>query len=416
MRVLLLNQCFYPDVVSTAQHLTDLAVRLADLGHEVTVLAGRRGYDNPELRFRKREVWRRITVLRISATHFGKTTRWRRALDFGSYLAACAFRLLLLPRFDAVFALTSPPLISLLGALFVKLKGGRLFIWVMDLNPDEAVAAGWLRRGSVVERTLASALRYSFECAGKVIALDRFMKGRIVEKGIPEERIVVIPPWPHDDVVHFDPAGRAAFRSVHGLDCKYVVMYSGNHSPCHPLNTLLEAAASLHRHPEIHFCFVGGGTEFEKTRAFARDRGLANVTCLPYQPLKDLSASLSAADLHVIVMGDSFVGLVHPCKIYNVLSVGSSFLYIGPRDSHVTDIICGLGNSLEIRQAAQGDAVTVARHILDLYRRSSAQRPEMQKSAAAGYSKETLLPRITQLVASAQSALPDLPWLRRIHP
>ena len=30
MKILLLNQTFYPDVVSTAQHLTDLAVALAE--------------------------------------------------------------------------------------------------------------------------------------------------------------------------------------------------------------------------------------------------------------------------------------------------------------------------------------------------------------------------------------------------
>lgn len=39
MNVLLLNQCFYPDVMATAQHLTDLAVGLARKGHEVTVVA-----------------------------------------------------------------------------------------------------------------------------------------------------------------------------------------------------------------------------------------------------------------------------------------------------------------------------------------------------------------------------------------
>ena len=55
MRILLLNQCFYPDVVSTAQHLTDLALGLAGKGHKVTVLASRRGYDDPALRFSARE-------------------------------------------------------------------------------------------------------------------------------------------------------------------------------------------------------------------------------------------------------------------------------------------------------------------------------------------------------------------------
>jgi hypothetical protein len=46
MKVLLLNQCFYPDVVATSQHLTDLAIELVKSGHQVTVLASRRGYDD----------------------------------------------------------------------------------------------------------------------------------------------------------------------------------------------------------------------------------------------------------------------------------------------------------------------------------------------------------------------------------
>ena len=41
-------------------------------------------------------------------------------------------------------------------------------------------------------------------------------------------------------------------------------------------------------------------------------------------------------------MGDQFVGIVHPCKIYNILAVKRPFLYIGPKDSHVSDIIAKL--------------------------------------------------------------------------
>src|SRR5271157_3578774 len=68
MKILLINQCFYPDVVSSAQHLTDLALELASSGHEVTVLTGRRGYDDPSLRFPKKEIWKGITVFRIPST------------------------------------------------------------------------------------------------------------------------------------------------------------------------------------------------------------------------------------------------------------------------------------------------------------------------------------------------------------
>ena len=90
------------------------------------------------------------------------------------------------------------------------------------------------------------------------------------------------------------------------------------------------------REPEIVFCFVGGGSEQAKVRESRLSR--RNVKCLPYQPLNELSSSLSAADLHVVVMGDKFVGIVHPCKVYNIMSVGAPVLYIGPEPSHVTDI------------------------------------------------------------------------------
>ena len=121
MKVLLLNQCFHPDVASTAQHLTDLAVGLAERGHEVTALASRRCYDKPTLRFPRRERWKNITIIRIPSLGFGKSAKWRRAADFGSYLLSCVARLVVLPKFDVVVALTSPPLISFLGALFVRL-------------------------------------------------------------------------------------------------------------------------------------------------------------------------------------------------------------------------------------------------------------------------------------------------------
>src|SRR5260370_23158839 len=136
MKVLLLNQCFYPDVVSTAQHLTDLAVELAGNGHEVTVIASDRGYDNTANRFPRRERWKGVRIIRIPSLAFGKSSNWRRALNFASFLFFCALRLLLLPRFDVVVALMSPPLISVLGSLFVSVRGGRFLFWFMDLNPD----------------------------------------------------------------------------------------------------------------------------------------------------------------------------------------------------------------------------------------------------------------------------------------
>ena len=105
-------------------------------------------------------------------------------------------------------------------------------------------------------------------------------------------------------------------------------MYSGNHSPEHSLAALLAGSPpSLAR--EV----------FGSLHRAALNLPPLNLRCLPYQPLTGLAASLSAADLQVVVMGNAFVGLVHPCKIYNILSVGAPVLYIGTRPSHVTEIL-----------------------------------------------------------------------------
>ncbi len=98
--LLLLNQCFYPDVVSTAQHLTDLALELVEAGHSVTVVTSRRGYDDPSLRLPRRETWKGVSIVRIDSLALGKKSRWRRAVSFASFWISCLLALLRLPRHD----------------------------------------------------------------------------------------------------------------------------------------------------------------------------------------------------------------------------------------------------------------------------------------------------------------------------
>jgi glycosyltransferase involved in cell wall biosynthesis len=397
MKVLLLNQCFYPDVAATGQYLTELARALTEKGHRVTVISSRRAYDDPEKTFSGREQWQGIDIIRIPTLGLGKASKWRRALDFASFLLFCFVRLMFLPRQDLTVALTSPPLISFFGALFARLRGGRFCFWVMDLNPDEAIAAGWLREDSLIAKILQALLQYSLKHSDKIFALDRFMRDRLEAKGVGADKIMVLPPWSHDEDIVYDENGRLEFRAQHGLANKFVVMYSGNHSPCHPLDTLLEAARKLEQHNEIRFCFVGGGSEFQKVKGFAARHALANVLCLPYQLLNELSGSLSAADLHVVVMGDDFRGLVHPCKVYNIIAIGSPFLYIGPEESHVSDLFRHEPAGLLARPARHGEADTVAAQILQ----AAAAGPLRVKGAeevSAHFAQSLLLPRMVGIL------------------
>jgi hypothetical protein len=165
-------------------------------------------------------------------------------------------------------------------------------------------------------------------------------------------------------------------------------MYSGNHSPCHPLDTLMGAAVELKTRDDVVFCFIGGGSEHAKVRDFAARHELGNVSCLPYQPLGELSSSLSAADMHVVVMGEAFVGIVHPCKVYNIMSVGAPVLYIGPTPSHITDL-----SYSGMFFTHHGDVTGVVSRILEgRTQLRTALHPQTQ------FSKHTLLPELIDIL------------------
>jgi len=409
LKILLLNQVFYPDVVAVAQYLADLAADLGDAGHEVTVVCSERGYDKPAERFPRKEVWHGIHIRRIFVVGQGKKSKLRRILSSLSFFLSSFFALIAIRRQDVVVVTPPPPLLSFLAALVVHVRGGRLIYWNMDLNPDEAIAAGWLRADSLAAHILAWALRYSLRVSSSIIVLDRFMRDRIVAKGIPAEKAHVIPVWSLNETANFDLAGRELFRDANGLKNKFVVMYSGNHSPLHPLTTLLEAASRLKDNADVAFLFVGGGGEFERVKHFARDCGLTNISCLPYQPLDQLGASLSAADLQVVLLGDPFVGIVHPCKIYNIMAVGAPFLYIGPPESHIVDLqndtdVARMGNFVR-----HGDVDRVVALIEKLSAQADSGEPRPGRpSILDGFARSMLMPRMIDVIESAATPKRDV--------
>jgi len=349
LKVLILSQTFYPDNTSIAQHETDLAVDLVREGCSVTVLTSCRSYDNPQVLHPSRETFKGIKIKRLYTTGFGKKIKLLRITDAGIFFINIFQNLLFSPKYDIVVGLTLPPLLAIMGVLFCLFRGGKFIYWVMDLNPDEAIQAGMLREDSFLANILEKVSRFCFTRSPHIIALDKYMKKRIEKKGIDPGKISIIPPWAHDNDLSSIPHRENPFRKEHNLDSKFVIMYSGNHSLIHPLDTLLESALKLRDVSQYVFLFIGGGIRVQDVLRFKQIHSLGNIVYLPYQPREKLKYSLSSADLHVVVMGNRFVGTVHPCKIYGIMCVGRPFVFIGPKESHIGDIISqeGIGYQFE---------------------------------------------------------------------
>jgi glycosyltransferase involved in cell wall biosynthesis len=341
--ILVLSQVYRPDPAAVGQYLAWSAEALVERGYAARAITSARGFDDPTQRYPLRETLDGVDVVRLPLSSFGKKTIALRLLGMAFFLPQAILRGLFTPRLAAILVSTSPPLASLAALVIGFLRRVPITYWVMDLNPDQMIALGKVRETSLAARVFDAFNRMILRRASAVVALDRFMAERVNKKLDVSHKLTVMPPWPHDEshgegpgpVEHADNP----FRHKHGLEGKFIVMYSGNHAFTNPIGTILDAALRMQDRQDLVFAFVGGGVRKKEVDAAIRQHAPTNLLSLPYQPLEQTRYSLSAADVHLVTLGNEVVGVVHPCKVYGALALGRPILYVGPRPSHVSDLI-----------------------------------------------------------------------------
>jgi len=330
-----LSQVYVPDPAAVGQHLADAAEELARRGHRVIVFTSSRGYDDPSAVYPSRESLRGVDVRRVPFASFGKSSLAIRMLGGVLFVLQAIVRSAFIRGVDAVVVSTSPPVASFGAVVIGAIHRAPVKYWIMDVNPDQSVALGYVGADDVSVKVFDWLNRLILRRASDVIVLDRFMAERINRKLNVSDKLVVLPPWPAEDpevvVSHEDNP----FRKQHALNGKTVVMYSGNHGPSNPLTTILDAARRVCDDPQLVLMFLGGGVGKREVEA----ANCPNIRSLPYQPQSELRYSLAAADVHLVTVGDLIPGIVHPSKVYGAMAVSRPILLVGPDENHVSDIL-----------------------------------------------------------------------------
>lgn len=380
MRILMINQVFWPDVAATAQHAHDLGRHLVGHGHEVHVIASRAIYGKKGGALPPRQEKDGIHIHRVARSFFGKAGLAGRAADFGLFYLAAAWKALRVPRPDVVVCFTTPPFISALGHILRAVRGCRSVYWVMDLYPDVAVACGVMKESSLLVRVLERLNRWCLRRADRAVVLGRCMEERVRAKGVDHGQVVRIGVW--SDQAEIAPIPREAnpYRAEWNLGDRFVVMYSGNFGLGHDVDTMLSAAERLRGDDRIRFVFVGGGKKKEIVDAFVKERGLTNAVLAGYQPRERLDASLSCADAHLVSIQEGVEGCVVPCKLFGVMAAARPTIYIGHPSSEVARVLDERGCGVVVRQ---GDVDGLVREITRLAADHAATRTMGERARTA---------------------------------
>ena len=400
--LLIVSQVYVPDSASVGQHMHETAALMVERGWRVIVYASANGYEDPSVRYDKRETRDGVEIRRLPFSSMGKASIAMRLLGGCVFLFQAMLHALFAPRPDVVLVSTSPPMAMIAGVWMKLLRRCAVVFWAMDINPDQMIAMGKIGEHSLPATIFNALDRAILKRADAVVALDHYMAEALERKTPVGQRMHIMPPWPIgaslEPVDHKDNP----FRAEHRLSDKFVIMYSGNLSPAHPIDTILEAARDLRDRPQIVFLFIGGGLVRRDIEAYVKQHNLTNVMTLPYQPMDKLRFSLSAADVHLVAMGDAMVGVVHPCKVYGALAVARPVLLVGPKRCHVGEILhdheCGW-------QVDHGDTVGAVMTIRLMMQTPEHERAAMRQrawQAAQGeLSRATLAGRFCDVLESA---------------
>lgn len=380
--LLFVNQHYHPDVAATGQHLTDLCEHLAGRGWRVDVLASRGHYVAGAVPAPPREARNGVRITRVRATSFGRGSHLGRIVDYATFYARVALRLLAVPRDTHVVFLTTPPLIAVLGWLARRLRGQRYAIWSMDLHPEAEIAAGMLPERGLLARALTWLNGLGYRGADFVVDLGAYMKQRVIAGGVDLARAVTVPVWGREEETEPVERGRNPLAGELGLGDDFVVMYSGNAGLVHDFRDILHAMRLLKDDRGLQFLFVGGGPQRRYIERYAAEHSVGNFRYLDYFPRERLRYSLSLADAHLISLRAPFVGISVPAKLYGVMSAARPALFVGPERCETADTIRE-GDCGAVIDPAAGDAAPAIVATLRGWRADAAARRAMGERGRA---------------------------------
>ena len=385
--ILFINQHYWPDLASTAQHLTDLAEYLAEQGFDVHVLCSRGHYLSGSMKVPAEETHNGVHIHRVRATAFGRDTILGRITDYASFYSSTLARVLAGPAYDYIVTLTTPPLLPLVGTVARRVRGQAYGIWSMDLHPDAEVATGMLEDDGAPARLLHALNDAGYRNADFVVDLGTYMKRRIHKKGVPDHRLHTIPVWNKKEEIAPIAHDENPLRHELGLDDTFVVMYSGNAGRAHRFEEVLATMKRLDGHPDIEFVFVGEGPQKGRIEAFAERHDLSNFRYLPYFPREDLKYSLPMADVHLMTLREEMAGIAVPGKLYGIMAAGRPVLMVGPAASESGETIQTSGAGWVV-DPKQKEAPTQALYdaLLRLYR-GDEQRRRLGENGRAAFLK-----------------------------
>ncbi len=347
MKILYVHQHFTTREGSTGTRSYEMARKLIERGHEVTMLCGDNALGTTGVEGTapiNRGVVDGIHVISLYLPYSNYDGKLKRALIFVRF-AFRSVKIVFTENYDLIFT-TTTPLTAGIPGIIAKVFRRKPFVFeVRDLWPELPKAMGIVKNPLVLGAM--SILEYlSYKSADRLIGLAPGIREGIQCITGEKSDVAMIPNCCDTDLFMPGIGDRSLIPDVSAED--FVAIFTGAHGVCNALDAVLDVAAELKGRgvADIKFVFVGDGRL--KPGLVARKERETLDNCVFMDPVKktELTKILAAADVGMMILGNvpEFYRGTSPNKFFDYLATGLPVLVNYP--GWVAEILeregCGL--------------------------------------------------------------------------
>ena len=245
---------------------------------------------------------------------------------------------------DVICTGSTPPTQGILCGLVKKKLSAKykknvpLIYNLQDVFPDSMVHAGLTKEGSLIWKIGRKVENYTYKHADKIIVIGEDIKSNIMAKGVPEEKIEVIPNWIDTEEIKPIPRNENALFDELNLprDCFYIT-YAGNLGAAQGIDTIIKTADLLKDIKDIQFIIFGDGVDKHKMENAAKE--LPNLKLFPLLPQSRISEVYSLGDLSVVACKSGIGKGAIPSKSLSIMATATPILLSFDENSELWNLI-----------------------------------------------------------------------------
>ena len=338
MKLLLVSEFFYPYKTSTQKILTELSEDLVDQGMEVSVLTTKNAYREEKQELSKYEEYKGIKIKRIFSSSFNRDSKVGRILNYATFIGSVFGNLLFKSDYDKVLFVSNPPLVPYIGYLMKKFKNKNYVYLVHDIYPDVAEKLEVIKKGSLISKAMDYVNKKIYVNAEKVIVLGKDMQSVIEGKGVNPSKISIVTNWADANNTYKNEVD-SSYLEKYNMKDKFNIVYTGNISKVHSIDSILEVANYFKERKDIMFTFVGDGNRKDYIKEFKSKNNLDNIQVLDYMFGDDYNNMLNSADVFISTLQKGIEGLGVPSKTYTYMSVSKPLIAIMDEKSEIGSMV-----------------------------------------------------------------------------